>query len=91
MAKKQNYYYVMVMTNDGPVFVTSVDHASKTARWVATDTPLELGKYMSEDLALGLGCNGYSAFAICSKWEVENQPYLYSRGHFEWVRKEEQA
>ncbi len=91
MAKKQNYYYVLVMTNGGPVFVTSVDHADKVAHWDADKAPKELGMYMSEDLALGLGCNGYNAFAIRSKWEIENQPYRYDKGGFEWVSKEAQA
>ena len=31
MAKKKTYYYVLVMTNYGPVFVTKVYR--KTAEW----------------------------------------------------------
>ena len=84
MVKKQNYYYVLVMTDNGPVFVTSVDNSTKTARWDKTEAPLELGKYFAEDLTLGLGCNGYKAFTVSSKWEQDAQPYWYSRGQFVW-------
>jgi hypothetical protein len=41
MAKKQNYYYVLVMTNNGPVFVTSVNNLDKTAYWDKNEKPLD--------------------------------------------------
>lgn len=88
MAKKQNFYYVMVMTDHGPVFVTSLDNASKVAHWDDTKAPLELGKYAAEDLTMGLNINGHLAFTICSKFELDNQPYYYKKGGFEWVSKE---
>lgn len=88
MAKKQNYYYVMVMTDHGPVFVTSVNNADKTAYWNDTEAPKELGKYYAEDLTMGLNLNGHLAFTICSKFELDNQPYYYRKGGFEWKTKE---
>lgn len=88
MAKKQNYYYVMVMTNNGPVFVTSIDSADKVAHWDAEKAPKEFGKYMAEDLTMGLTLNGSLAFTICSKYELDNQPYYYKKGGFEWKTKE---
>lgn len=84
MAKKQNYYYVQVFTDHGPVFVTSVNNATKTAHWDKTEAPLELGKYMAEDLTLGLNLNFHFAVTVVSKIELETQPYLYSKGQFEW-------
>ena len=84
MAKKQNYYYTLVMTDDGPVFVTSVDYKEKLAHWEKTEKPLELGKYTAEDLTLGLNLNFHLAFTVCSKFELESQPYLYSKGDFKW-------
>lgn len=84
MAKKQNFYYVLVFTNDGPVFVTSIDRASKTAHWNKNEAPLELGKYGAEDLTLGLNLNFIFAVTVVSKVELETQPYLYSKGQFEW-------
>lgn len=84
MAKKQNYYYVLVMTNNGPVFVTSVDNSDKTAYWDKNEKPLEMGRYWAEDLTMGLGCNGYAAFTVYTKWELDNQPYRYNMGQFVW-------
>ena len=84
MAKKQNYYYTLVFTNNGPVFVTSIDSTTKTAHWNKTEAPMEMSKYMAEDLTLGLNCNGTFAVTVASKIELETQPYLYSKGQFEW-------
>lgn len=82
--KKQTYWYVMVMTNDGPVFVTGVSYSDKTAHWDKDKEPLELGRYRAEDLTLGLNLNFHSAFTVCSKWKLDNQPYLYGMGKFTW-------
>ena len=91
MAKKQNFYYTMVMTDHGPVFVTSVDNREKVAHWDADEKPLELGKYGAEDLTMGLNLNMHLAFTVCSKFELDNQPYYYSKGGFEWKAKEAEA
>lgn len=88
MAKKQNYYYTLVMTGHGPVFVTEVEHKNKVAHWDAEKAPLELGKYAAEDLTMGLNLNGYLTYTICSKFELDNQPYYYGKGDFEWKSKE---
>ena len=87
--KKQNYYYVLVMTNGGPVFVTSVDRVNKIAKWNADEKPLEMGKYWAEDLTMGLNLNWNLAYTICSKFELDTQPYMYGVGGFEWKNKEE--
>ena len=88
MAKKQNYYYVLVMTNHGPVYVTSVSNADKTAYWNDTEAPKEMSKYWAEDLTLGLNLNGHLACTVCSKYELDTQPYRYNKGGFEWKAKE---
>ena len=84
-SKKKNFWYVMVITEDGPAFVTKVNHSDKTAEWHKDEKPLELGEYMAKDLAMGLMCNMHLAFATVNYYELENQPYLYNIGHFEWV------
>lgn len=91
MARKQNFYYVMVMTDNGPTFVTSVSRSDRTAFWNKEEKPLELGRYGAEDLCIGLNLNGNLAYTICSKYELEEQPYLYNRGEFEWQDKEVRA
>lgn len=88
--KKKNYWYVIVMTGEGAVFVTSVDHSTKMAHWNRNEKPLELGEFTAKDLSLGLMCNFTSAFAVCAPIEIDHQPYLYSRGHFEWVANEKE-
>lgn len=87
--KKKNYWYVIVMTNDGPVFVTKVNHSNKTAEWHKDEKPLEMGEFMAKDLAMGLMCNMTPAYALCNFYELDLQPYLYSGGHFKWESKEE--
>ena len=88
MAKKQNFYYTMVMTDHGPVFVTSVNNRDKVAHWDKDEKPLELGKYGAEDLTMGLNLNFTLAFTVCSKFELDTQPYMYSKGGFEWKYEE---
>lgn len=77
------------MTDHGPVFVTSVDHKDKVAHWDKDEKPLELGKYNAEDLTMGLNLNFRLAFTVCSKFELDNQPYFYSKGGFEWKYNKE--
>ena len=84
MAKKKNYWYVLVLTETGPVFVTKVNNSNKTAEWNREDLPLELGEFSAKDIAMGLMCNMTTAFAVTNFYELENQPYFYNKGHFEW-------
>lgn len=88
-SKKSNFWYVMVLTNTGAKFVTDVDYRDKTAHWIETDKPLELSMSTASDLAKGLMCNGYLAFAVKNFFELEEQPYRYAQGCFKWVEKGE--
>lgn len=88
--KKKNYWYVMVMTGSGPVFVTKVNHSDKTAEWYKDEKPFEMGEFMAKDLSMGLMCNMTSAYPICAPIKIEHQPYLYSHGQFKWEAKEEE-
>lgn len=89
MAQKKNYWYVIVMTDGGPVFVTSVDYRSKTAHWDKSEKPLEMDKSRAQDLALGLNLNFHSSFAVCQPFEIDTQPYRYDKWHVEWKENEE--
>lgn len=82
--KRQNWYYVLVMTDGGPVFVTSVEYSPKVAHWDKTEKPLVMDKSRAEDLTLGLNLNFHVAFTVCSKFEMDYQPYMYDKGCFEW-------
>lgn len=76
MANKKNFHYVLVFTDEGPVYVTSVDNATRTAWWEKDKEPTALPKYYAEDLVWGLGLNGHLAVLVTSKFEL-TQPYNY--------------
>ena len=85
MAKQTNFYYVLMLTTAGAVFVTSVDYRDKSAYWNKNETPLELSKERARDLTLGLNLNGYTAVTVCNPFKLDTQPYRYDLGGFEWV------
>lgn len=89
--KKKNFYYVLVMTGYGPVFVTDIHYADKTAEWNKTKKPLEVGEYRAKDLAMGLQCNGHLAYAVSNFYELDTQPYRYDIGELTWKDKEEES
>ena len=85
MAKKQNYWYVLVMTDDGPVFVTGIPQRN-WANYNKDEKPMEfVSKETARDVALGLNLNMQLAYAVCQPFEIVNQPYRYDDGHFEWA------
>lgn len=87
MANLKNYYYVLVFTDEGPVYVTSVNNATKYARWDKDETPTALPKYYAEDLVFGLRCNGYTAVLVTTKDEQEYQPYNYKSYDCRFIEK----
>lgn len=86
MAKK-NYYYVLVMAEDGPAFVTSVKR--DYCYWNKSDVPKELGKAMAEEITMGLRFNGTSSFTVYAPYEITYQPYNYTDYECKFVEKEE--
>lgn len=89
--KKKEYWYILVLTNDGPVFVTGTAGHNE-AQWNKDEKPLELNESCAKNIATGLMCNFYSAYPVCAPIELNCQPYFYDRGKFEWVwndKKEE--
>jgi hypothetical protein len=88
MAKSKYHYYVLVFTNSGPVYVTSIPERN-FAKWDRNEKPDEFSKSMAEDIAMGLNLNGYSAQMVCSPVGVDTQPYWYEKGSFEWKVKED--
>ena len=86
--KEKTYNYVLVLTHEGPKFVTSIGEG-KTAHWDKLEAPKEMPLDFARDMALGLTWNGHVAFAVSSRFALDTQPYLYSKGHFEWKYDEE--
>lgn len=85
--RNKNYYYVLVMAEDGPAFVTSMDNLQKMAHWNKDEKPLELGKSTAESLALGLNVNFHSAFVVSSRVSIDGQPYNYKYWQIEWKER----
>ena len=82
MANK-NYFYVLVLTDHGAVFVTGTG-AHHTAFWDCKKAPLHFSKTYAEEMAWGLRLNGHTAYMVTVPYELENQPYRYSEGNFYW-------
>lgn len=89
MSKKKLHYYVLVITDAGPKFVTDVNYADKTAEWDYNEKPLELDKSWAEDLAMGLNLNFHVSFVVAQPWEIDSHPYRYSDWKIEWKEREE--
>ena len=69
-------YYVVVATEEGAIFVTKVDNATKTALWDSNEKPMSFSKFYAEDLALGLTLNLYPAFTLTSCHELKSQIFI---------------
>lgn len=82
--KKTNYWYILVLTNEGPKFLTSIDYKYKDAEWDMLKAPLELDEGQAKELAFGLMVNFHQAYPVCSPVELKNQPYFYDKGKFKW-------
>ncbi len=86
MANQKNYYYVLVFTESGPVYLTSANNSSRYACWDREAEPIALSKSYAEDVVFGLRCNGYRAVMVTTKYE-ESQPYNYKDWNLTFVRK----
>ena len=90
MAKKKNYWYIMVITDNGPVFVTGVNYQNRTAEWNRLEAPKDFPMQTAEDLCMGLNLNFHVAFLVKSKFELDYQPYAYSKGKMVWENKKQE-
>lgn len=90
MAKKKYFYYVLVFTNEGPVYVTDIECGSKWAHWKKEEKPMEFNATYAEDLVLGLNLNFHHAVLIKSRFEIDHQPYRYEAYDLKFEKKETQ-
>lgn len=88
MSKVINHFYVLVFTEEGPIYVTSLDYITRYAHWERLEKPYEMDKNIASNIVLGLNLNGYLAQVVMSKWEIDNQPYRYSVGKLKFVKEE---
>ena len=89
MAAKKKHYYVLVITDAGPKFVTKISYGDKTAEWDYKEKPLEMNKSQAEDLALGLNLNFHQSYVVVMDWELDAQPYRYEKWKMEWKERKE--
>lgn len=87
MAKKKEYWYVLVMTNNGAVFVTETNNWERIAKWEKDKNPMKFTKNDAQYLSMALTMNGHLAYAIGDTWEHKKQPYRYEAGSFYWKKK----
>lgn len=90
MANKKNYYYVLVIQNYGPVFVTGIPERNM-AEWDKLKKPREFTREYARDIAMGLGLNGYLAYVVCQPYELDNQPYRYELGELEFKENDKEG
>ena len=83
MARKTNWWYVLVLTEEGPVFVTGFENRN-WCKYNKLKAPLEMSQQKAKEVAYGLTLNFHTAFAVCSCVKREYQPFQYERGQFEW-------
>ena len=89
MAAKKNYYYILVMTDNGPVFVTGIK-PHHYAEYDRQKKPMLFDKARAEDITQGLNLNFNLSFMVTSKWEIDTQPYNYEDYNIEFVKKEKE-
>lgn len=89
MSKAKGFWYVLVMSNKGPVFVTVISAKGDMAYWHAGSLPKAFNKSYAMEVANGLTLNGTTAYAIYSDYEIKHQPYNYEDYEIEWkeIRK----
>lgn len=88
MANKKTYYYVLVFTDGGPVYVTSVSNLDRMSYWDKEGKPLSMTRHDAEYLAMGLSWNGNNSVVVCLPYELGNQPYRYSEYEFKFKKIE---
>lgn len=89
MARKKYYYYVLVFTDAGPKYVTSIDSVDKVAHWNVDEKPRSMTKDDAEFLAVALSWNGNHSVMVTSTYEIESHPYNYADYKIEFVEKED--
>lgn len=87
--KNKLHHYVLVMTDEGPTFVTGEQSGTKYCLFNKTEKPKEYTKQMAQDRAIGLTLNGNLSFMVEAPYEIESQPYIYNKGKFKWIWNEE--
>lgn len=84
MARTKKYNYVLVLGDEGGMFVTKLGEGH-TAYWKKDGKPEHFNYEFAKDMAVGLTWNGNPAFVVVTEYELTSQPFRYDVGHFKWV------
>ena len=84
MAKTNEFVYVLVVAQFGPVFITKVNN-DKSVEWHKDEKPVEISKNWAKDMVKGLLWRGIPAYVVCSEFEIDRQPCRYSDGEYKWI------
>lgn len=87
-SKKKYHYYVLVMTNEGPKYVTKI-LPNHWCKWNENDKPLEMSASYAEDVYTGLCLNFHTAVLVKSRFEIDHHPYNYADYTCKFEKKEE--
>ena len=83
------WYYVLVFTHQGPVYVTSWEtYPHRVCEWNKNEVPKEMSKDDATYMAVGLYWNGTLAQVVASPYKLESQPFQYDKGEFVWKAHE---
>lgn len=84
----RKYYYILIFTGNGPVYVTQDN--GKYCYWYKDEAPYTYStKKTAEETASALRLNGNHAVVVTINHELRMQPYQYEHGEFIWKEKEE--
>ena len=90
MAKKNScyHYYVLVFTDEGPIYVTDANNGDRYAYWDKEQKPMEFSATYADDMVLGLNLNSHHAVLIKSRFEIDHQPYRYESYDLKFEKRE---
>ena len=88
MAKSKYHYYVLVITNEGPKYVTEILE-NNWCKWNEEDAPYEMSASFAEDVYIGLCANLNYALLIKSRVKISHHPYRYEEFNLKFIKKGE--
>ena len=88
MSRNKYSYYVLVFTDDGPVYVTGV-RGYNIAEWNKFENPKSFSKEYAQDIVKGLTWSGFNCQVVISEWDIAHQPYNYEKYQAVFVNRKE--
>lgn len=87
MANKKNYYYVLVFSDEGAIYVTRTISETNYAVWDKDEKPLAFSRQYARDICTGLLWSGFTAVVAETPYELDGHPYDYEHWDCKFVRR----